>query len=83
MKEYFGFPSQFHSTLAFTSLQQVFFFCLRNITAGKRGDIEQLLEALRYKPQSRGFDSRFEFLIDIILTAALLGSTQPQSIFRG
>jgi hypothetical protein len=40
------------------------------------------LEALRYKPEGRGFDSpmmSLEFFIDIILPVALwpLGSTQP------
>ena len=41
----------------------------------------QLVEALRYKSEGRGFDSRchWNFFIDIILPAALwaLGSTQP------
>ena len=42
----------------------------------------QLVEALRYKPEGRGFDSlfvSFELFIDTILPAALwpLGSTQP------
>jgi hypothetical protein len=41
-----------------------------------------LVGALRYKPESRGFDSpwgQWKFFIDIILPAALLalGSTQP------
>ena len=31
----------------------------------------QLVEALRYKPEGRGFDFEFEFFIDIILPAAL------------
>jgi hypothetical protein len=35
----------------------------------------QLVEALRYKPAGRGFDS-LEFFIDLILPAALC-STQP------
>ena len=38
--------------------------------------MEQLVEALRYKPEGRGFDSRWsmvslEFFIDIILPATL------------
>jgi len=36
--------------------------------------VPQLLEALRYKPEGRGFDSRWchlEFFIDIILPVAL------------
>jgi hypothetical protein len=35
--------------------------------------VEQLVEALRYKPESRGFNSHWcrEFFIDIILPAAL------------
>jgi hypothetical protein len=36
--------------------------------------VAQLVEALRYRPEGRGFDSRwlsFEFLIDVILSAAL------------
>jgi len=35
--------------------------------------VEQLVEALRYKPEDRGFDSRLslEFFIDIILPATL------------
>ena len=42
----------------------------------------QLVEALRYKPEGRGFNSpmvSLEFFIDIILPAALwpLESTQP------
>jgi len=32
--------------------------------------VAQLFEALRYKPEGRGFDS-MEFFIDIILPAAL------------
>ena len=36
----------------------------------------QLVEALRYKPEGRGFDS-FEFFFDIIL-----GSTQPLKEMR-
>ena len=32
--------------------------------------VAQLVEALRYKPEGRGFDS-LEFFIDIILPAAL------------
>ena len=44
--------------------------------------VAQLVEALRCKPEGRGFDSpigSLEFFIDIILPAALwpLGSTQP------
>jgi len=44
--------------------------------------VAQLVEALRYKPEGRGFDSPMvllEFFIDIILLAALwpLGLTQP------
>jgi hypothetical protein len=46
----------------------------------KRGHaVAQLLEALLYKSEGHGFDSRWfqlELLIDIILSAAL-GSTQP------
>jgi hypothetical protein len=35
--------------------------------------VAQLVEALRYKPEGRGFDSRWslELFIDIILPAAL------------
>ena len=33
--------------------------------------VAQLVEALRYKPEGRGFDSRLEFFIDIILPVAL------------
>jgi hypothetical protein len=35
--------------------------------------VAQLVEALRYKPEGRGFDSRLslEFFIEIILPAAL------------
>jgi hypothetical protein len=33
--------------------------------------VAQLVEALRYKPEGLGFDSRLEFFIDIILRAAL------------
>jgi hypothetical protein len=36
--------------------------------------VAQLVEALRYKPECRGFDSRWchwNFLIDLILPAAL------------
>jgi hypothetical protein len=29
--------------------------------------VEQLVEALRYKPEGRGFDESLEFFIDIIL----------------
>ena len=44
--------------------------------------VAQLVEALRYKSEGRGFDSplvSLEFFIDIILPAALwpLGLTQP------
>jgi len=44
--------------------------------------VAQLVEALRYKSEDRGFDSplvSLEFFIDIILPAALwpLGLTQP------
>jgi len=37
------------------------------------GAVTLLVEALRYKPEGRGFDSRLslEFFIDIILPAAL------------
>ena len=31
----------------------------------------QLVEALRYKPEGRGFDFELEFVIDIIFLAAL------------
>ena len=46
--------------------------------------VAQSVEALRYKPEGRGFDSRWchlEFFIDIILPAALwpLGSTQSST----
>ena len=37
--------------------------------------VEQLIEALRYKPEGRAFDP-LEFFIDVIRTMAL-GSTQP------
>ena len=53
-------------------------FCdvFRYIMISVRGHaVAQLVEALRYKPEGRGFDSRWcrlEFFIDIIL-----GSTQP------
>jgi hypothetical protein len=33
--------------------------------------VAQLVEALRYKPEGRGFDFRLESFIDIILPAAL------------
>jgi hypothetical protein len=33
--------------------------------------VAQLVEALHYKPEGRGFDFRLEFFIDIILSAAL------------
>jgi hypothetical protein len=33
--------------------------------------VAQLVEALHYKPEGRGFDSRLEFFIDIILPVAL------------
>jgi hypothetical protein len=40
--------------------------------------VAQLVEALRYKPEGRGFNS-LEFFTGIILPAAIwpLGSTQP------
>jgi hypothetical protein len=47
---------------------------------GARGGV--VVEALRYKPEGRGFDSRWchcKFFIDIILPGRTmaLGSTQP------
>jgi hypothetical protein len=45
-----------------------------NIQVDMGHTVAQSVEALRYKPKGRGFDSRFvsmEFFIDIILLAAL------------
>jgi hypothetical protein len=44
-------------------------------TVGARGGAAGC-EALPYKPEGRGFDSRLDFFIDIILPMAP-GSTQP------
>ena len=49
------------------------------ITGHEGHAVAQLVEALRYKPEGRGFDSRWchwIFFIGIILSSAL-GSTQP------
>jgi len=47
----------------------------KNEVLSKMGHaVAQLVEALRYKPEGRGFDSRWchwNFFIDIILPAAL------------
>ena len=53
-------------------LHRVFFYIMASIEAGHA--VAQLVEALRYKPEGRGFDSRWchwIFFIDIILPAAL------------
>ena len=45
-----------------------------NTTRNRGHAVVQLVEALRYKPEGRGFDSRWcqwIFFIDIILQAAL------------
>ena len=45
-----------------------------NFPNGGGHTVAQLVEALRYKPEDRGFDSRYchwDFFIDIILPAAL------------
>ena len=70
------------SKLHFLKLLSV--FKLKRVFINIRGTllVAQLIEALRYKSESRGFDSRWchwIFFIDIILPAATmaLGSTQP------
>ena len=50
----------------------LFFFSTLNVFWGYA--VAQLVEALRFKPEGRGFDSRWshlEFFVDIILQAAL------------
>jgi hypothetical protein len=46
--------------------------------------VAQLVEALRYKPEGRGFDGVIEIFIGIILPAALWpwGLTQPLTEIR-
>jgi hypothetical protein len=38
---------------------------------GHRNAVAQLVEALRYKPEGRGFDSQWCHVIDIILSVAM------------
>jgi len=57
-------------------------FCCGKQLFDKRYAVAQSVEALRYKPEGRGFDSpmvSLEFFIDVILPAALWprGLTQP------
>jgi hypothetical protein len=64
----------FKLSLSTLRAQKVKMFTLEQAMRGYA--VVQLVEALRYKPEGRGFDFRLEFLIDIILPAALRPSGQ-------
>ena len=52
----------------------LFVYSVTSIRINGKYSVAQLVEALRYKPEGRGFDSRWfhlNFFIDIILPAAL------------